>query len=821
MEKLFFSNQNIGFVKKNIYQLIFQKYNYNANGIYDSDIINVLTQLWERNKHKGERAEKSKNGPQKFIMAINEKAIEIIVPQIENSIKAGTQSMSNNDIFTPQESKNPKAINQDVGNNFENVDTEKEYEKLLKERGYQGNIYSSSNYQQLPETYDNHLPAPPPQGNNLRAQGNNGVPIGNNAPAPYLPESEELVKKNVEKYIKENPVVLPKQKVNSEPATYNNGFSYETHTSELIGSELKTREKEMLENYDNSVMIENVKEEFKNKPKDTTNRVDDVFNKNKKYQPSKSSKDNYEEELRRQTQNPIIQAVSAEPPLRNDTGKEAEEKTKLLEQYDLDNINKMTDNAYINYNLIPPEVKNYMRRPYFFVVDSLQRDFITFPTAADFEVKFEQPDEVVEIPQRLLPNGAIQYGPAIVYEYAGGKGAKLENILKNLLTLRVIDCQVPYDAIYVGGKNPYLFNGPRIDENKVISPYQFPSYPYGPIYQDDYGIPIDVLDEPYYFLVVPQIDGAYDGTTLASRRALAKLSYDKLYGGGKKFINLKPTDKEFKYWHPTQLGSLNTMNLLFVNRFNTLVNLGQDRIIVDKIEMGEENDGKYCNIKVGDHLTKITIRADDPSYFDTVCSQGNFPGDKLIFYSCFSCDPQYSPNVLPDVIKINLDSYPICKLVIENDSMMADIDVLRFMKEGDLLVLNNVNILEVVKLNINSETYQAFSFIANAITTGFDPTEKYKKIAYVKKNIRGYQTNNNKQINYIGGVRVAGAQSSQFTFQLIYSYECLPNYLKSAPEGFFKPGDAFYLQAKKQITYTFEAVSIEQNANPLISRIIT
>jgi hypothetical protein len=49
----------------------------------------------------------------------------------------------------------------------------------------------------------------------------------------------------------------------------------------------------------------------------------------------------------------------------------------------------------------------------------------------------------------------------------------------------------------------------------------------------------------------------------------------------------------------------------------------------------------------------------------------------------------------------------------------------------------------------------------------------------------------------------------------------LPDYLKSAPHGYYSEGEAFYLQAKKQITYTFEAVSIEQNANPLMSRIIT
>ena len=489
-------------------------------------------------------------------------------------------------------------------------------------------------------------------------------------------------------------------------------------------------------------------------------------------------------------------------------------------QHELHLINEMSNNANTQYSLLPPQLSNYMKRPYFFIVDSLQRDFITYPSASNFQVKFEQPDDTVEIPSRLLPDGTIKYEKGLHVGYAGGKGAKLENSLKNILTLKVLDAQVPYDATYQGGKAPYKFNGPKTDENKLVA-NSFPGYPYGPIYQDDYGFPIDVLDEPYYFLVCNEIDGAYDGTTLASRKALAKLSYDKLYGLNRKFLTLKTTHDEYKYWHPTQLGELNQLTLSLVSRFNSQVNLGVDRIVISAIEEGEENTGKYCSMENGQHLTKITIKTDDPTYPEKVCSHGNFPGDKLLMYSVFSCNPLGNPIKFPDAIKIDLTNYPICKLTVQNDTKIVDVNVMRFLKVGDLFIINNEYILEVNSIDIISETYTATQFTVQSKIAGFNPLDPVLQLGYVKKNDRGFQSDVKNDFTFTNGLRVSGEDSDEITFEVIYPFECLPDYLKSAPHGYYSEGEAFYLQAKKQITYTFEAVSIEQNANPLMSRIIT
>ena len=97
MDNLFFSEKNYNFIKTQIYGIVKQKYNLDVNSKYDADIKKVMTSLWERNKDK---AQKSLNKPGKFINALNEKMITLIVPQIGNSIVSGYESYSNNNLYT-------------------------------------------------------------------------------------------------------------------------------------------------------------------------------------------------------------------------------------------------------------------------------------------------------------------------------------------------------------------------------------------------------------------------------------------------------------------------------------------------------------------------------------------------------------------------------------------------------------------------------------------------------------------------------------------------------------------------------------------------
>ena len=70
------------------------------------------------------------------------------------------------------------------------------------------------------------------------------------------------------------------------------------------------------------------------------------------------------------------------------------------------------------------------------------------------------------------------------------------------------------------------------------------------------------------------------------------------------------------------------------------------------------------------------------------------------------------------------------------------------------------------------------------------------------------------------GHRIGGDLTEPFTFQLLYSFECIPKYLQSAPFGFYKSKEAFYIHAKKQITYNFEVIQNEKDMEQLTSTII-
>ena len=85
--------------------------------------------------------------------------------------------------------------------------------------------------------------------------------------------------------------------------------------------------------------------------------------------------------------------------------------------------------------------------------------------------------------------------------------------------------------------------------------------------------------------------------------------------------------------------------------------------------------------------------------------------------------------------------------------------------------------------------------------------------------MRGTNSEDIKDFTSESGHRIGGDLSESYSFQIFYPYECLPNYLRSDNGGFYKSREAFYIHAKKQITYTFEITQVEKNMQQLDSRI--
>jgi hypothetical protein len=871
MEQKFLSKENIFGIASIVYQHVQKKYNINVEGQYLNDIQKVMNSIWSSNKNK-----KLKKGqsPEKFFMALNKKTLEIVLPQITNSIEGGVFSNNNNSIFLENNSRSMQyndaqnvydvprpgsgSTNDDVNQRMELLQREREniyekpkkvrfeddpaqiernmqmanedpnamFERLRKEResenqlnqmtGVPNNKYSSQNYQNNPQTYDNHLP-PTKQIMEPAELYDEGRPVNQGTPV----EHPSLFQQNSESITRpqranQNPANAPIPMELSDPVqgSFDNFFTQNSNLKTNIESdndEVIKRFEEMKHQYQQDGMSQN-------DVKDTSNRVEDLFGKQLN---TRERFEDFNDPSQGQAQ-PQPQAQSQTMPnIENftisDKENAVEQENKNREQLELNQINQLSNNAYVNYPLIPPEKLNYITRKYYITVDSLQRDLEVYPNPAHFQVRFEQPDEVVEVPSYLNAQGVVIYEKPIVYQSVGGKGAKLESIYENIVELKCLDAQIPFDRNFIGGKAPYNFNGPEFDENKLV-PNKFTSYPNGPIWESDYGIEVDLFDEPYYFLVVDEIDGAYDGTNLASRRALAKLNYEKIFGLGKKFINLRTVLFEGKVFYPTTLSKLSQMTLSLVTRFNRLLNLGVDKVYIEKIEQGEENDGKYCNLKEGDHLTKVTIINDDPSYDLKLCSHNNFPGDKLLFYSIFNCNVLKGSIPLSENLYINFESYPVLHFFMvyeaEGEKREKKIDISGFLNPGDILVMNKSYLLDITEIT-NDGLYVRVSE-----RQPFDPKIKITHKAYIKKKLRGTNSEDPREFTSESGHRVAGELKEPLTFQILYPYECLPDYLRSDNGGFYKAKEAFYIHAKKQITFTFEVNQVEQNVQQLDSRVV-
>jgi hypothetical protein len=787
------NQQNVFAVASDIYKLVKERYGLDVEGQYLDDIQLIMSKLWDKNKDK---QLKSTQNQRQFFGALNRKTVELVAPGVFRNIEAGYLNKTQNNIYVGEpQNQNPVDL-------FEKLKKEREMESggasaILDE---QRNIYSSNNYQNKELTYDNQLPMTQKIRNNIEPD----------ADADRFIDGQNS-RQNIVRDV--GPTNTPSSFVpNMGIGMGNQDMSPSLDAFFKTAANLKGEDTTIFtENQEVDDKFAKLKKQYMqdgqlDRPKDASNRVDDVI--------GRGGITNVRGERTLPPRDTIMENFF----VKNDESKIADDNKKKAEQ-ELILMNQQSNNAVLNYSLIPPEKLNYQTRKYYISVDSLQRDLEAYPLPTNFQVRFEQPGTEVEVPSFLNSDGVVIYGPPVVYQNVGGKGAKLENIYQNIVELKCLDAQIPLDRGYVGGLAPYDFNGPEIDENRLV-PNAFPSYPYGPVWKENYGISIDVLDEPYLFLVVDEIDGAYDGTTLASRRALAKLNYDKMYGLTRKFVNLKTSTLEGKTFYPSTWAKLSQMTLQLVTRFNQLLDIGVDKVYIKSIEQGDEvKPGFFCPLKPGQHLTKIRIIEKDPSYGQEICGVGLSPGDRLIFYSIFNCNPLASATKLNENVYISFAKYPSIYFYMVYDAQTGKkekkIDVSPFLKVGDMIIINNKYILDIEVIDSGGFNVRVKSRMGD-----FDPGVTVVSKGFVNVNKRGSNEIDSCSFLASNGLRVGGRLDDPLEFQLLYPFEDIPSYLKSPPWGFYRAYEAFYIHAKKQISYTFEVTQMEQNMERLDSRII-
>jgi hypothetical protein len=477
----------------------------------------------------------------------------------------------------------------------------------------------------------------------------------------------------------------------------------------------------------------------------------------------------------------------------------------------------------IGRNILPTYIPEYQTYHWYMTIDSIHRDLEQYPHPAHFKVRFEEPSESIEVPSRIGEKGEIIYEQPIRYEFSGGNGAKLERTYSNVVSVSCPHAIIPLDINYIYGKAPYSFNGPVSDENKVAATTNFPSFPYGPIWKSDYGIPRDILDEPYLCLHVEELDGLYDGTSKTIRDALSVLMYDSRFSGQsiRPFIHFTTAMGEKKVYTPTALGELSQMTLRLLKRNNTVVNMGVDKTFIASITEGDVVPSGSCDLPAGSHLTKITISSSHPQYpCGDICSADVMPGNLLYFFSMFGCNPATDATPLNSHITLNLSGYPTASFVFYDPSQYANpvtVDVSPFLSIGDIIIVNNEYLFDVTGI-----AYDGLSVTLNSRDTTITPSAlTVTQVSYIKKRLRGFQSEDTHDMNYQGGEYVVkGDTTDPLTFQIQFPYENLPSYMKSAPDGTYKNGDAFFIRQNKQITYSFEVVVLQPRTDQLTSRLM-
>jgi hypothetical protein len=303
------------------------------------------------------------------------------------------------------------------------------------------------------------------------------------------------------------------------------------------------------------------------------------------------------------------------------------DKDKAAEE-ELHKINTKTLNQhYESPVILPKQVKSYLK-DYYVTIDSRDRNLEIYPNPSNFQVKFSPASDSIEKQAMVDNNNNIIYETTV--RFLGNlSGASIGRTYTNINEIKLLHCIVPLGINWVCGKSPSnYYNGNcsgQTDNNLCI--------PYGPVYTEDTGIAISVINEPYLLLDIDEIEGPYDGTNDINTNAFAKLVLSSdwrreyHFSQVSSFVYMSTAGNETYKYNPTNLASLDKMTLSLKKHDSELYIFGNDKLYVKYIIEGSTNK-KTCNKNV-----KIVVQQKHKDYMDCMIEDINIaPGELLYFY---------------------------------------------------------------------------------------------------------------------------------------------------------------------------------------------
>jgi len=474
--------------------------------------------------------------------------------------------------------------------------------------------------------------------------------------------------------------------------------------------------------------------------------------------------------------------------------------------------------TYSNNSIMLDEPKfKKIEKKYYIAIDSADRDLYEYPNQTIFQIKFAPTGNSLRYETYY-----DQYNTLIIREktiiYGDSSNTNIRETFDNVRCISCKSVNVPTNIIYIGTPDQnFIFNGAEIN-----------------------GTGVNIFNESYLYLVIPELRGAYSGSNTVAQDSFAKLLVD--YGANvnsdgslsfNRFNTLNTsTEDEIFIYDPVTLGKLDKLTLNLLNKNGIPYNIGIDKLFINNFAEGEYKYDGYCGNKF--ITTIINIQSTNDEYIK-YCSLYNKRGECNILNShpIKNGDLIYFYNTRPnnDQVVYFEDYINISKLKYDkiNNKLNIYLNYLKIIDNKEEKI--NVNLKDVLGNNIHiykdyyiifydtKKSYYYYlkidSINNNYITVEYIDTlpifKNYNniKIGITKNNLRGNNDDNQRSLFYKGGynvINVGKTDETKWSIEINFPYYNLPEYILNSTV--YYPGEIFLIQAKLQVSYTFE-ITIE------------
>lgn len=508
--------------------------------------------------------------------------------------------------------------------------------------------------------------------------------------------------------------------------------------------------------------------------------------------------------------------------------------------------------------VILPQKPRYVKKVHFLTIDSKDRDLEIYPNPSHFQVKFgpSSDDKITKPICVKYESGNINY--VVTEDIVGDHGASITREYENILYIQCLQALIPKNTIYVCGICPNRYYANDIDTefcDPAADRIPVQDNTYRAIWNNKIGIETTVLDEPYLYLNIKELESysPYGATNTTGRNAFAKLVYEANFGFLSSYIKMQTADvDEFYTYSPTALSKIDKFTLSLQRPEGDLFDFGHDKLFVLSFERSPILL-KHCDnvnatrVSISEKLSfcKCSVKCNCKKPVESHCLR---PGDLIYFYSTKPCNPSFIKfqNPIIDICYTNFQlvinnsndtSLNITIFIIIDENTEEPIDFTKFLCVGDYLVLR----VDFGGGNLCNEFFQVLDLNATNITICRSETFELTndvvihQIGFAKKNNRGIQTKNVDDLTSQFGVRVcnvgdsildcatydpddstSGIEGDPLAFDIEFPYDqlerfCVENY---------KEGEIFFIKQKLQVSYTFKVAVLEKDYNQLESLLV-